>query len=224
MHFCWFTSESKFVGKISSREEVGVVVPSDELVFIKTVGSIPSFFFSAFFPIPLKRSSVSNQYRLISLDVRPIKSKIRKIKIISSRSRTTVFGCFNYDLQKPAECSYGKVWPYNISLSKVLSWSKDYCSINIDQLSLSVRYSWSTEHPNVETSVLLIPSYFFVWHQYVECSVWLKWMAFVSFQIELGNSVYQKNWKSLYDIIGSVQDYPFIKVSDFFCIHFDPVL
>ena len=83
---------------------------------------------------------------------------MRNVQHISSENQKITFAYFYVGLKKPSECKDGREGFSNISLSNLSSQSRDFLSIKIDQLSLSIRYSLSSLHLEFEMSVLVIQS------------------------------------------------------------------
>ena len=79
--------------------------------------------FSVLLPVLLEKSSVSNQYWLFSLDMRPKQWKIKTFTFTRKclGNQALVYVCFSVDLQKPSECGHGQVRPSKIILSKLSS-------------------------------------------------------------------------------------------------------
>ena len=61
MRLCWSFTENILFGKISSHDKVGIELPTDELVYENTIGIMPCLSSAVFFPVSVKKSSVSNQ-------------------------------------------------------------------------------------------------------------------------------------------------------------------
>ena len=129
------------------------------------------------------------------MDIRPVKSEKRDIKLIYSGFQTTKYECLVHLRHQNSDVEeYGLQL---IVLSNLSSQARK--SFVIHQLSLSISQSWLTGHLDFEWSGLATNRSYWVgkWiQQYVQYSTWLQWIEFVPFQVQPYKTVYQSKWKS----------------------------
>ena len=120
-----FLQRIKVVAHFPVLTIVGVIVPNGELGKRNKVGNKILLKISVFFPELLKKLSFFKQLRLISSDIRPIKSEIWFFKHVSSENQTLVYRCFSGGVKKPSECRHGKVRPSSISFFLIYQYSTE---------------------------------------------------------------------------------------------------
>ena len=108
-------------GKTSNRDKNNVNNPSGEIVCGETAGYTTFLFSSVFFPVLLKKSSVSNKCWFFSLEIRPKKNRDVKWKTIFLRISGNSIWRFHCLLTKTSKSRHGRVRYSRENLSSLSS-------------------------------------------------------------------------------------------------------